>query len=232
MQTRITRAQTDGVLFTRPFVGEKNLDMARVLLEHGSKVNGEPADPVLPLGVAVRTGGLPMVELLFAHGAQVDEPDSTRLPPIFTAIRQGDTAAVRILLDEGTKTFSYGTYTIFHAAAEMRLSPMMRLFLEHVLKQKPDNFLELVNQLNDEGESPLHIAAQNGDLETVRALVEADASIDIKDALLVQPSKRLNGRLGAMIWHPRSYYKSFTRTSVGGIQVALTENGPLGCSTF
>lgn len=55
------------------------------------------------------------------------------------------------------------------------------MLTEYFSLPDPGRVVELINQRDDDGESPLHYAARKGDLETVQALVEAGASIDIED---------------------------------------------------
>lgn len=156
-----------------------NLEMVQILLENGAQVDEEGPHGCVPLHVAVISGNLSMIELLLAGGAHVDAPSSPRLPPLFHAVLSDNVDIAQFLLDKGAR-ISCGNTTLFHAAAEMGLSTMMGVLLQHVAQQEAGN-LALINQMNDEGKSPLHIAAQKGDLETVRVLIEANADIDIKD---------------------------------------------------
>lgn len=157
------------------------LELVQLFLDHGGDIEGEGAAGARPLHIAVETKSLPMTELLLARGAQVDTAGSPCLPPIFSAVLANDASLTRLLLEKGANvTGGKSGSTVFHAAAECGTS-MVRMLTGYFSLQGSGRVLELINQRDDDGESPLHYAARKGDLETVQALVEAGASIEVED---------------------------------------------------
>lgn len=175
----------NGATPLRQAIQANSLEMTRTLLENGACVDSEAPDGTFPLHMAVKFGQLAMVELLCAFGAHVDTLGSTRIPPIFYTIFGNKADIAQYLLDSSAKTF-WKTTTIFHAAAEFRSPSLMKVFLSHASKSKT-GILAKVNQVDDIGKVPLHIAAEKGDIEMVQILVEAGAAIDVEDKFLRTP---------------------------------------------
>lgn len=161
------------------------LEMTRTLLMKHKNVECAGYEGLLPLHFAVTCGDLALVKLLCAFGAHVDAPDNPRMPPIFGAIRAGKADIVPFLLDSSAK-ISWKNLTVLHAAAMFRSPNFMKLLLSHISNSEISTTV-LINQACDSGETPLHIAAKEGDIETVRILLAAGAEVNVEDRFSKTP---------------------------------------------
>ncbi len=78
--------------------------MARILLEHGARVNMKSRACLLPLHEAVRKGNDDVVTLLLQYGAAPNETNCLGLTALHIACAQGQKNVVSILLQNGGKT--------------------------------------------------------------------------------------------------------------------------------
>lgn len=158
-----------------------NREMVQILLRNGGDIESEGPMGLLPLHRAIANKDLPMAQFLLENGAQLNASSWSLPPPVFTAILNKDANLTRLLLSKGAETTQdISGMTVFHEAARVGLSAVQML-IEFFLQQQPGRVVELVNQSNKQGQTPLHWAAQRGDLETVRALTQAGACIELQD---------------------------------------------------
>lgn len=172
-------ASPDGTPPLHHAIRKQNLEMIRILLDQGASVNGQGNEGAGPLHIAAIVENVEIIELLCTRGAQVDAPGSPRIPPMFYAIFKNNEELLRAFLDQGAKLSNEMT-TAYHTAASRGFPSMMRLLLKHA-SQSPSDVVS-VNQTDHGGRCPLHIAADKGDLETVRILSEAGARMNDEDA--------------------------------------------------
>ncbi|KAG8157891.1 hypothetical protein KVR01_012163 [Diaporthe batatas] len=107
-------------------IESKNLQVARVLIEHGAEIN-RPARRGIkqtPLQAACEIGSYSMVEFLLKEGARVNDAAAERHggTALQLAAKSGSLKIVRLLLDNGADLFmpksKVGGRTAFEAAAE------------------------------------------------------------------------------------------------------------------
>jgi hypothetical protein len=143
-----------------------------VLLKSGADINLPDPDGVSPLLVAIMNANWDLADRLIAAGADVNQWDIYGETPLFNAInlhtrRDGGRASI----DPMNKTTGLA---IVKTLLERGANPNVQLFF------KPAN---LNGTTNTRGATPLIRAANNGDVEVVKLLLEhgADASIMMAD---------------------------------------------------
>ncbi len=82
-------------------VAGQNLEIARLLLEHGAPVNVSQSEGFSPLHGAAQNGQVEMVELLIQFGAVVDARDVEGKTPLKLAEIEEHTAIVELLRSRG-----------------------------------------------------------------------------------------------------------------------------------
>jgi ankyrin repeat protein len=147
--------------------------VALMLLEHGADASRARADGRTPYDLAMRTGNLAIAELLRARGA------AGALRPVdafFGACAVGDQVLARNVLDANPGLLDSLTPkerdVVAHAAADGRVEAVSALaaFGFGVANEGVD------------GGTPLHWAAWNGRVETVRQLLGMGAPFNVRDS--------------------------------------------------
>jgi uncharacterized protein len=133
-------------------------DAAELLLAKGVDVNAKANNDWTPLHQAVSAGWKDTVELLLAKGAEINAKDS-----------DGNTALHRavLLLDRFREDASFPVFSGITVMIEtLQVSDKTKKdLLELLLSKKAD-----VNAKNNNGETPLNLAAMNGHKEVVELL--------------------------------------------------------------
>lgn len=134
------------------------------------------ADPGLAIFAAAILGDTRQLEQLLAGNRSLAHAvSSDGWTPLHLAAYFGRLEAVRLLLNKGASVKARSANamenTPLHAAAAGRHAGVIRLLLE---------FGAPANARQSGGWTALHAAAQNGDLESARALVEGGADVSIR----------------------------------------------------
>ena len=188
-------------------VSKGYLDMCQMLLEHKADVCAHEDNGDTPLHFAASRGHLEVARMLLEHKADVNalnEEGSTPLQDAFEG-RKGD--IVRLLLNHGAdaKVLDKSGNTLLHLAAMEGDLELTRILLEHVaevtvvnsqnndgstaflLALEKKNFgvalLLLDHKLNvhipnKHGNSPIHAAALNGQLDICRVLLKRNVEVN------------------------------------------------------
>ena len=151
---------------------ENCLACVEVLLARGADINLPDPDGASPLLVAIMNANWDLARSLIAAGADVNQWDIFGETPLFTAVN------LRSRLDGGRASIDpLNTTTglqIVTTLLERGANPNMQLFFQ------PAN---LSGNTNTRGSTPLIRAANNGDVEVVKLLLErgADATVYMAD---------------------------------------------------
>jgi len=124
---------------------------------------------------------LELLELLVERGADIDKPDSDGITPIMIATMKGNKGVVQFLKDSGASLVKHDSkdQNILHLIAKHGQHKMLKLLFDG----KEEEVKSLVNQMNYMENTPLHIAASEGNVEVARELLKEDykADVDMKN---------------------------------------------------
>ena len=159
-------------------------DAACALVSAGADVNTQRNDGASALGVASQEGYIDTVNILLDNGAQIETRDKSHdHTPLWYAVASGHTDVVRALVSAGADVNTQCTYN--GVSALSFASNKGHIDIVNILV---DNGTE-IECTDNEGRTPLWLAAAGGQTDVVRALVSAGA--DVNTCLLyTSPSPR------------------------------------------
>ena len=139
-------------------------DVEGCLRERDVDVNARDHQGRVPLHEASRKGHLHVVRALLAAHAQVDVKDMKQKSPLHLAAFGSHREVCKVLWRTA--------YPLHHACSNGRLQDV-----EGFLRERDVD----VNARDHQGRVPLHEASRKGHLHVVRALLAAQAQVDVKD---------------------------------------------------
>ncbi len=180
-----------------------SLDVVKYLVERGANINALTADGRTSLELAVQKNCVDTIE--FLKKAQLDLDKG-----LLTAVQDGDLNKVEGLANRGASldTKDNNDWTLLHFAASSNKFDIVKFLLDknanikakdvygntplHVAAQY-DSKLEIVeflldknasgiNDVNNNGSTPLHVATQGNKPSTVKLLLNRGARIEVKDS--------------------------------------------------
>ncbi|WP_419198621.1 ankyrin repeat domain-containing protein [Wolbachia endosymbiont of Rhagoletis cingulata] len=180
-----------------------SLDVVKYLVERGANINALTADGRTSLELAVQKNCVDTIE--FLKKAQLDLDKE-----LLTAVQDGDLNKVEGLANRGASldTKDNNDWTLLHFAASSNKFDIVKFLLDknanikakdvygntplHVAAQY-DSKLEIVeflldknasgiNDVNNNGSTPLHVATQGNKPSTVKLLLNRGARIEVKDS--------------------------------------------------
>lgn len=144
-------------------------------LAAGVDVNAKNSLGMAAVHLAVHNKHLNVVETLIGAGANLNEADNEGMTPLMEAIRAPSPEALKLLVKSKVdleKKDSKGS-TILAWAVDMKIDLKYVVMLVNAGAD--------VNTQNHEGETPLMIATQTRELETMNFLIRSGAKLDIQD---------------------------------------------------
>src|SRR6266545_3875823 len=192
----VNSALGDGMTALHWAVQKGDIELAQTLLYAGANVKATTRiGAYTPLLIASKNGNAAMIETLIGGGADPNMATSNGTTPLMFAAQAGSPAAVKMLIDRAAdvnaKEKVKGETALTFAAAYGRADVIRVLTARGAdLKgrgrgfnpnAKPGidrqyNFTELVAYWG--GLAPMHLAARQGEIEAVKALIEAGADVD------------------------------------------------------
>lgn len=162
-------------------IQQQQVPVAKFLLEHGANPNIHyPAcNSGTPLDLAAGQGNVEAARLLLEHGADVNGEASgcgqINYAPLDTAVTASKAEMVELLFTNGAiiPNKAPGYWSIFHEWALGAGDPKIADLL---LSHKAD-----INAKTSDGQTPLHFAAQQGQLQAVEWLLKHGADVNAKD---------------------------------------------------
>jgi ankyrin repeat protein/L-ascorbate metabolism protein UlaG (beta-lactamase superfamily) len=181
-----------------------NVEIARLLLDAGARVDGGDCDESTPLDVAAMHCHPEMVRFLLLRGADVNRRDRNGAYALSFAVSGADSTVIQTVLDAGADLNHRGRdgATLLHVAIARNLDGLIdRLLARGFGLEAPTEGgdtplhwaavrerLDVVERLlaagvaadpaNDSGWTPLMNAARTGRLEIAERLIEAGAAVN------------------------------------------------------
>jgi ankyrin repeat protein len=189
-------------------------DIIRLLLSSGANINARGTDGNTAINFAARYGHPKTLILLQKEGSNVNSKNDYNQTPLLQVSWDGNADIIRFLVENGAdlNEVTSDRSTALHNMASQGNLEAIRIMLEHgadVNKVNSDGRLPLHNALiskkpeavqlllsktqninlqeNCLGNTPLHIAAINGDLKSTELLIKSGAKTDILNKMKKTP---------------------------------------------
>jgi ankyrin repeat protein len=155
-----------------------DLETMELLLTHGADVNATAGSADIPLAVAVQVKAKDAVALLLAHGADCNIATSVRYPhrgraPLGIALSNGSFAIARLLVEAGADVNARSRWDDL---APLHMALPDRALFELILAHGAP-----IDARSRHGQTPLHLAADQGQTDNVQYLLDKGAAIDAQD---------------------------------------------------
>lgn len=198
----VNEPQPDGTRAIHWAVFKVDYDLLAALIAKKADVNTPNEFGATPLGEAVKLADTKMVKMLLDAGAKVDSANLDGETVLMIAIQNGDLSSVEMLLAKGANVnvveqFRNQTPLMYAAAAKRNAAQMVKMLLAKGADVKPRAlFVDWDSQISSEpraqyrptgGHTALLIAARDGCLECVEALIAAGASVNVPTPEAVTP---------------------------------------------
>jgi ankyrin repeat protein/L-ascorbate metabolism protein UlaG (beta-lactamase superfamily) len=183
-------------------------DIITLLLANGAIINDKGYNGNTALCFAVGNEHLETAQLLLKAGENINATNDYNQSPLLQASWKGNSGIIRLLAENGADVNFAGSdgSTILHNLAYGGYPEAIQIIIEHgadvnkantdgriplhnaVINKKPEVLPLLLSktkdinlQENTLGNTPLHIAAINGDLKSTELLLKAGAKTDIRN---------------------------------------------------
>ncbi|ABK44500.1 Ankyrin repeat-like protein [Magnetococcus marinus MC-1] len=150
-----------------------NVSTVTLLCSKGADANVSTAKAHSPLFYAIAQGNVACVQSLLSFGAKVNGRVGAGASALLFAVAMGDSAVVEVLLDAGAdpQEITPEGSSLLHLACTHENEDL----LKQLLLVTPNR----INHQDNEGNTPLHIAAQKSSLAVVKCLLEQGANPNI-----------------------------------------------------
>lgn len=168
--------------------------IAILLIDKGSDVNAKDHKGATPLLAASLTGKLEMVKLLIQKGAFVNEKTNDKgWTSLHYASRYGHIETVKYLLNKGAnkELKTSDGYTPLDFAKEKEHTEIISILTNWKTKNNKSPLYDSTNDnyssSKDNNDSPLHDAALEGNLDTVKKLIANGLDLNAKNKFGITP---------------------------------------------
>lgn len=168
-------------------IEESKADVVNALIAAGA----DPDRVAYSMCQVVKNGDTEIVKALIAASYKVDiivelddEYDRYGYTPLCYAVKGGHVEIVKALIaaDADMSPRGLGNRTLLHLAASSKHEKAHEV-VEELIKAYIDrgDGVVVLDEQDEDGRTPLHLAALNGDVETIKVLMKNGADIDIQD---------------------------------------------------
>ena len=199
----VNGAQGDGTTALHWAAYTDDRVMVRLLIQAGADLHAETRLGALtPLFIAAKSGNVAILRLMLEAGADANSPNAQGTTPLMLAAASGITGAVKVLLGHSAAVnateFAYGQTAAMFAAALNR-SDVIRLLAAAGANLDVTSQVHKLHGAGGRaggggragrgspsqmgGNTALHLAAREGQMAAVRALVEVGANVNQVSAL-------------------------------------------------
>ena len=180
----VNAPQVDGTTALHWAANFDDADLVKALLAAGANPRVSNRYGITPLSQACENGNAQIVEMLIKAGADVNAPHAEGETPLMTASRTGNPAAIKVLLDNGADIHAAEQWRGHTEAVKLLISRGAKMDV----RSKEFDFTALRPKAGSVGMNfprggftPLLFAARQGHFDTVKALVEGGANIDLPE---------------------------------------------------
>jgi len=165
-------------------VADRRTQLVELLVEAEADVHAASKSGFTPLMFAAQQGDVQSAQILLGAGANVNEiMPKTNLTPLMIASASGFEEATTLLLEHGANTDSIdsrGMTALHHAVNNINALGVVKSLLQHGVNPNtrlnhPRGRLLTPTELNLHGATPLLLAADKGNFDMMRALIDAGA---------------------------------------------------------
>ena len=152
----------------------KDVNFARVLVEHGADVNAQDNFKSTPLHLASGGGHVEFAQVLIEHGADVNAQDNSKSTPLHLASRARHVGFAQVLIGHGADVNSQDNSksTPLHLASGGGHVQFAQVLIENGAD---------VNAQDSFKSTPLHLALIGGHIEVAQVLVKYGADVNAQN---------------------------------------------------
>jgi len=179
------KVNTKGYLKWTPLhwaVYNQNLLVVQLLVENNTRINVKEKNGLTPLHIAAIKGNVDIIKYLIKQKAKINIKDEkNKITPLHISIYYNHFDVVKLLLGDSNdlKHRDFYNRTLLHYAVANCNSKIVDLLIPKIP----------INSVDDLGRTPLHWAAQHGDIDIINALIKHNAQTNIKDNFNDTPLK-------------------------------------------
>ncbi|CAB3249985.1 unnamed protein product [Arctia plantaginis] len=202
---KVDIAAGDGLTPLHVAVVKNHIEIVKVLLKAGSQVNYKTHEKMIPLHFAAARGFLEAVKILVDGGASLEARDTNERTALYLAVVRGHVNVVKYLISIGANVNGeeiHG-YTPLCEAVWARSSVLIEILLKagarithshrllhNAIIQRQGEIVKLltnfgggINLHNDNGDTPLLLAARSCQPEIVTILLSKGANVNSRNSI-------------------------------------------------
>jgi ankyrin repeat protein len=189
-----------------------HLKIAELLVQRGASVDVFNEKQETPLYQAVRNGKVAIARLLIDHGANLHSADSNGWTLLHAASQGGHLGVVKLLLRRGADVdvLNKANKTAAELASENGKAEVAKFIAEYKADANIRNKIRSTTldtaeygadeDGKDEGKASLHAAAEEGNIDVVKSLLERGIDINSRNANNQTPLDRAAARGTSMLY--------------------------------